>query len=183
MKKVRVSAKPEAGFYRAGIHWSFGGQEAEVDEATFRKIQAEPMLSVVVVGETVKAIDDMSLDELLEYAQGAGIDLASPVGVGHLYGRSAAPRRFMRRTTAALQAGGYPYYDVWRAKLLDTPGTALPEYRGAPFPGAAELMAAETPYLYLEDFVGVTKAELMKVKGVGKAVAENILEALTDLAQ
>ncbi|MEY4530718.1 MAG: Mu-like prophage FluMu N-terminal domain [Deinococcota bacterium] len=49
--KVRVSARPEKGFYRAGRYWSSAPTDAEVTANDLKVLKAETNLVVVELGE------------------------------------------------------------------------------------------------------------------------------------
>lgn len=55
--KLFVRAVPEAGFYRAGMHFPQGGVEVDVDEKTAKILRAERKL---VVSEPEKKSDGKS---------------------------------------------------------------------------------------------------------------------------
>lgn len=81
-------------------------------------------------------------------------------------------RHYRRRYQNALARGDEGVAAVFEGKRLAEPGTPLPD--GFP---ARELLV-ENRYETLEDLAGVTVTELIKIKGIGRKTAEQILAAL-----
>ena len=93
-----------------------------------------------------------------------------------LMARAANHRRYLRFKAELAAQFDPELADTWAARLAqEAPGTPLPDL----FPAADELAAHTLPYRCLEDLAGADEAELTRVKGVGRATAKKILEALS----
>ena len=207
MTTVKVSAIPERGFYRAGRHWPHTEVEVELDNETLEVIEAEPMLNVrrgtgprvrdirehpadavgVAVPEdallrTGRATglalpDDLLLRPRLTAAGFTTLDaLFAPESAELIEKTASSKRRYFRLMAEAAAAKGDDIAHAdYLARLEAEPGTVLPAT--IPEDVAELLAAAPIPYRYAEDVRGADVAELVRLGGIGKKRAADILSA------
>lgn len=108
---VRVSARSDAGFHRAGQFWPGAGRVAYVDDATLARLKAEPQL----------VVEDAELSKLSE-SERASLEAPAPRGptseadLDALNKSAEFPRRRDPQTSANVQ----------RATTTDAHGNTRP---------------------------------------------------------